>query len=101
MCVLVLDPDVDIETTTVQLELQKALLNDIRVLDYNKDLGNGEFKPIYKLRENLPFWLKNSKGIIENKVYFMYPGINKNDVLDYLKREQIYIHKDFYNTNVS
>ena len=99
MCVLALD--VEVQTETVSLELQQALLNDIRVLDYNKELPNGQTKPVYKLRENLPFWMKNSKGSFENRVYFMHSGVNRKDINDYLNNGQIYIHKDYVNREIA
>lgn len=95
MCVLALEEETTTATITVELELQKALLDDIRILDHEKQLPNGEFKPVYKLRPNLPFWLINSKGEIETKPYFMHGAVNKEHIHTYLKNGQIYIHKSF------
>ena len=88
--------EVETLTITVEIELVPAILDDIRELDRYKELANEEFKPVYKLRENLPFWLKRSSDQkIENHVYFLSNNSNKKEVFEWLNAGQIYIHKSF------
>lgn len=93
MCAI--DLEIEIETRTINVELQKAFLDDIRELDYNKEVAHKKFTPVFKLRENLPFWLIDSKGVLQPQTYFLHNGVDKKDIYNYLKNGQIYIHKSF------
>lgn len=92
MCVLALEE----QTATINLELVVATPNDLKEIDYYKDLGNEEFKPIYKKRYNLPYWLKSFKtNTIESKCYFFNDNTNTHDLKIFLDDNRVFIHDSF------
>lgn len=46
-------------------------------------------KPEYKIRIGVPYWLYNSKGIIEHKNYITSRNTSFKQLADYFARQQI------------
>ena len=91
-----------LENTTVKIELELVLATaeDLKEIDFYKELPNEEFKPIYKRRLHLPIWLKSFKtNEIEPKCYFLRKHTNMNDINIFLKDNRVFIHEDFKTKN--
>lgn len=81
---------------TIELELVLATADDLKEIDFYKEMPNEEFKPIYKRRLNLPIWLKSFiTDKIEPKCYFLRQHTNMNDINIFLKDNRVFIHKEF------
>jgi hypothetical protein len=92
MCVLPLE----LETTTIQLELVVATPEDLKVIDFYKNLPNYELEAVYKRRLHLPFWLKSFKtDEVEQKCYFIKETTDMKDIHIFLKDNRVFIHKSF------
>jgi hypothetical protein len=94
MCVLPLE--LEIETIKIELELVLATANDLKEIDFYKELPGEEYVPVYKRKLNLPIWLKSFKtDTIEAKCYFIREHTNMADISVFLKDNRVFIHKDF------
>ena len=92
MCVLALQE----ETATIQLNLVVATPADLKEISSYKMVGNEEFKPVYKIRENLPYWLKSFKtNTIEQACYFIGDHTNMQELKIFLDDSRVFIHKRF------
>lgn len=76
-----------IKTIDFEIKLRVAKQGDFLELDKYIDGG----KKKWKLRFGLPYWLINSKGIIENDPYILDEHTNTSDFADWLVREQVLI----------
>ena len=74
------------EKTTHKINLKKAVKEDF--LEVERMLGK---KRIWKLAIGIPYWMINSKGIIENKNYRTTEATNLKDFGEYLQNGQIFI----------
>ena len=73
-----------------KINLRVAKRDDFMQIDKYVKKSNKQtkkFKPIY----GKPYWMFNSKGVIENKPYILTEDTNFVDFADYLNREQILI----------
>lgn len=94
MCELPLD--IKNKSIIIQLELLPATSNDLKEIDFVKQISNGEFVPVYKRRLYLPYWLKSFKtNKVESKCYFIRETTNMNDINMFLKDNRVFIHKSF------
>lgn len=66
---------------TIQLELAKKT-------DFVELVKSGK-KPEYKIRLGVPYWLLNSKGIIEHKTYITNNNTSFKQLANYFARQQI------------
>ena len=90
MCVLALEIEEQIEETKVTLK--KAFPVDFKLLKSEKQLSNGQFKPIYEYRFGVPFWLKSMvTNEIENHCTIFSKETNKEDFADWLRLGMVYI----------
>jgi len=71
----------------VTIKLRQATSEDFFEVDYIKE-GGGK---AWKLKTGQPYWMKNSKGVIENKNYRTTEATNLETLGDYVKRKQIFI----------
>ena len=53
------------------------------------ELVKSGVKPEYKVRLGVPYWLYNSKGIVEHKNYITNHNTSFKQLADYFAREQI------------
>jgi hypothetical protein len=80
----------------ILLDLVMATAMDLKEVDYFKELENEEFKTVYKIRKNLPFWLKSmTTEMVESKCYFLDDHTNQKDLKIYLDAGRVFIHKRF------
>ncbi|PQB08006.1 hypothetical protein BST83_13225 [Polaribacter filamentus] len=80
----------------ISLELVMATAIDLKEIDYIKELPNDEFKPVYKIKKNMPFWIKSMvNNEIETKCYFLDDHTNQKDLKIFLDAGRIFIHHKF------
>jgi hypothetical protein len=80
----------------ILLDLVIATAADLKEVNYFKEDENEEFIPVYKIRKNLPFWLKSMRtGIIESKCYFLDDHTNHKDLKIFLDAGRVFIHPRF------
>lgn len=73
----------------VTINLKEATSKDFLEVSHIKP-GGGK---AWKLICGIPYWMKNSKGKIENKNYRTTDATDLEEFGDYLKRRQIFIPK--------
>ena len=80
----------------VTIELIPAIAEDLKELDYYKDMGPGQpHKKVMKLRAGIPFWLLSpNTGEIEPHPYRLTEQTNSKDIARYLNDGTIFISKD-------
>ena len=84
------------ETATIQLQLVVATPEDLKEIASYRMVGNEEFIPVYKIRQNLPYWLKSFKtGVIEPACYFLQDHTNMKELKLFLDDKRVFIHKRF------
>ena len=71
----------------VKIKLKEAVSKDFLEVDYIKPEGG----KAWKMTIGIPYWMKNSKGDIENKNYRTTEATDLKEFGDYLKRKQIFI----------
>lgn len=69
------------------IQLKKAIKGDFLEVERINPAG----KKVWKLIYGMPYWMINSKGIIENKNYRTTEATNLKSFGEYLKNEQIFI----------
>ena len=96
MCLLAETPEPTAPKIIVPLELVQADFIDLKLVDYVETLPDEEFKTHYKLRKNLPFWLKSFvSDKVEPKCYFLNEDTNQKHLKIFLKAGRVFIHKYF------
>jgi hypothetical protein len=84
------------ETATIKLDLVVATPADLKEIASYKMVGNEDFIPVYKIRQNLPYWLKSFKtDKIEPACYFLQDHTNIKDLKIFLDDNRVFIHKRF------
>lgn len=78
-----------VERVTISLTLAKK--KDFFVFSEWKDNGGKIFKPAF----GLPYWLKNSKGEIEEYTYILTESTDLDSFAEYCEKKQVYISKEF------
>lgn len=73
----------------INFEIQLRVAKQVDFLELDKYLEGGKKK--WKARHGLPYWLINSKGVIENDCYVLDEHTNTSDFADWLVREQVLI----------
>ena len=76
-----------IKAIDFEIKLRIAVKADFLILD--KYLEGGKKK--WKLRFGLPYWLINSKGVIENDPYIIDEHTNTSDFGDFLQQKRVLI----------
>lgn len=76
-----------IKAINFEIKLRIAESSDFLILD--KYLEGGKKK--WKLRLGLPYWLINSKGVIENDPYIIDEHTNTADFGDFLNQKRVLI----------
>lgn len=71
----------------IMINLKEAVSKDFLEVDYMKPGGGKAWKMIV----GIPYWMKNSKGEIENKNYRTTNATDLKEFGDYLQRKQIFI----------
>ncbi len=85
---------------TVEIELVIAKPDDLKEIDYYKDMGEGLPKEkVMKRRLGVPYWLINSKGEVEAHPYIIHKETDVKQLSMYLKNEQLLIAKSRFQTN--
>jgi hypothetical protein len=74
---------------TVKLKLKKAKRQDFMKLMGHKESGGKKWGALY----GVPYWLINSKGIIEKDNYIFTEHTDMKSFSNYLVREQVLIIK--------
>lgn len=74
---------------TTTIELREATSKDFFEVDFIKP-GGGK---AWKLKLGQPYWMKNSKGVVENKNYMITKATDIEELGDYVKRKQVFIPK--------
>jgi hypothetical protein len=81
---------------TISLELVMAAPIDLKEIDYLKRLPSQEIKQVYKIKKNIPFWLKSiDSDEIETKCYFLDDHTNQKDLKIFLDAGRVFIHRLF------
>ncbi len=79
----------------IEIELVIAQADDLKEVDYFKDLGYGAPKQkVMKMSLGIPYWLINSKGEIEPKPYKTSENSDAKEIAFYLKEERLLIAKN-------
>ena len=66
----------------------KTKLEHAKKTDF-AELTTSHPKPEYKVRLGVPYWLINSKGVIEHKNYITNHNTSFKQLADYFARQQI------------
>lgn len=78
----------------VEIKLKVAKRENFLVLDKYEKSGKGK-KKIWMPKFGTPYWLKNSKGVVENESHVLDKHTDMESFGDYIKRGQVLIPKRF------
>lgn len=78
---------------TLTIEIKQAIPMDLMEIDYVSGKGDKR-KKHYKLCVGIPYFLKNSKGVIENNPYRTTRATDLKSLKEYFKNEQVFIIKN-------
>ena len=74
------------------IELVKAKPMDLMELDYMRQTNTG-YQKVFKLKEGIPFFLKDSKGNIEDHHYITTDATNLEELGSMFKQNRVLIIK--------
>lgn len=77
------------KTKAIDFEIKMRIATKVDFLELDKYLDQGKKK--WKLRLGLPYWLINSKGVIENDCYVLDEHTNTDDFGDFLNQQRVLI----------
>lgn len=78
----------------ITIELVPATPDDLKELDYWKDLGDNVFKKVMKIKVGIPYWVINSKQEIEPFPYRTTLDTDVEMLANYLNENRILIAKN-------
>lgn len=77
------------KTIPHKIELIHASPKDLMELDFIRE----NKQKVFKLCNGIPFWLKNSKGVIEMKHNTTSDATNLEDLKELFKQKRVFIQK--------